>query len=152
MMVWDEAVVARLAELYSRGLSYKKIAETLGVSRSAISGKINRQVRLGDKRFEFRVKRELAADKPAVKKPKPTRVVKAGLYGFRVKTPSVSDEPLPQLEVVLQHTKSLMDLNPFECRYPYGDSMYSFCARPTKIGSSYCEHHNVMCWVKPVRR
>lgn len=35
----------------------------------------------------------------------------------------------------------LVDLEPGDCRWPYGEGPYFFCAHPTFGGSSYCGPH-----------
>jgi hypothetical protein len=53
--------------------------------------------------------------------------------------------------------KSLIDLEPNECRYPYGDSDFKFCGAPQHIHvlngkmvqSSYCKEHRLLCTVEP---
>ena len=40
----------------------------------------------------------------------------------------------------------LADLQPHDCRYPYGDrTPYSFCGNRTQEGSSYCRSHHKLC-------
>lgn len=41
---------------------------------------------------------------------------------------------------------SLIDLEPGDCRYPYGDETITFCAHPAMVGSSYCVPHRHLCW------
>jgi hypothetical protein len=57
--------------------------------------------------------------------------------------------------------KKLIDLEPNECRFPYGDSDFKFCAKPAHfhfmgdklVQSSYCHEHHLICTVEPyVRR
>ncbi len=44
---------------------------------------------------------------------------------------------------------SLIDLEPNECRYPYGDGPFVFCGHPALECSSYCAVHHALCWDKP---
>lgn len=39
---------------------------------------------------------------------------------------------------------SLLDLEPNDCRYPYGDRPYMFCGHPQMEGSSYCGAHRAL--------
>lgn len=47
---------------------------------------------------------------------------------------------------------ALLELENHHCRYPLGDrSPFQFCGAQKVPGSSYCDHHDQLCWVKPVR-
>jgi len=52
-------------------------------------------------------------------------------------------EPSTGLRVadVVPRNISLLDLEPGECRWPYGDSNFTFCGNPTLDGCSYCHQH-----------
>jgi GcrA cell cycle regulator len=45
---------------------------------------------------------------------------------------------------------TLIDLEPGDCRYPYGDETITFCGHPKQDGSQYCTPHHHLCWVRPV--
>jgi GcrA cell cycle regulator len=47
--------------------------------------------------------------------------------------------------------KTLRDLEPNDCRYPYGDRIITFCGQPKQEGSSYCPYHHELCYVPPRR-
>jgi GcrA cell cycle regulator len=68
--------------------------------------------------------------------PEPARLAAAG---ERVKAPR-----LRCVAIVPRHL-SLIDLEPGDCRYPYGGDVngepITFCAHPRKEGSSYCTPH-----------
>jgi GcrA cell cycle regulator len=53
------------------------------------------------------------------------------------------------VEVVPRHV-SLLDLEPGDCRYPYGGEQegeaITFCAHPRRAGSSYCASHFQLTW------
>ena len=55
----------------------------------------------------------------------------------------VNLEALRCVEVVPLH-KSLIDLGPNDCRYPYGDGPYTFCGHPQMEGRSYCGSHTAL--------
>lgn len=54
---------------------------------------------------------------------------------------AVIDFRLRCIEIIPRHL-SLMDLEPSDCRYPYGDGPITFCAHPKMPGSSYCTPHH----------
>lgn len=42
--------------------------------------------------------------------------------------------------------RQLMELEPDDCRYPFGDSApFTFCGDAALVGSSYCEVHHLLC-------
>jgi len=40
--------------------------------------------------------------------------------------------------------KLVQELRQHECRFPYGDGPFTFCAQPTHTGDSYCPYHNAL--------
>jgi GcrA cell cycle regulator len=48
------------------------------------------------------------------------------------------------VEIEPRHV-SLMDLEPGDCRYPYGDETITFCGHPKQAESSYCTAHYFLC-------
>lgn len=41
---------------------------------------------------------------------------------------------------------TLIELRPNDCRFPYGDKDFLFCANPKMAGSSFCPGHSRLCW------
>jgi GcrA cell cycle regulator len=123
---WDETRIATLTQMWSAGYSAGQIAKQMGdLSRSAVIGKI---WRMGLER-----RREASRYKPVqVKLPKP-----------RPEPLKFAPQPLPRFTepTVTPPLKSLLDLEPGDCRYPIGDpreSGFGFCAKPRLSGSVYC--------------
>lgn len=46
--------------------------------------------------------------------------------------------------------KTLLELEPNDCRYPIGEEDYKFCAKMKECGSSYCKEHRLICIVEPM--
>jgi hypothetical protein len=54
--------------------------------------------------------------------------------------------------------KTLLELEANECRFPFGESDFKFCGRPTHLymrfekicSSPYCREHHLICIVEPV--
>lgn len=42
--------------------------------------------------------------------------------------------------------KELIDLERNDCRFPFGDGPFLFCAEVQKLGSSYCAEHHAECF------
>ena len=139
-MIWTEERTAELTRLYADDYSASLIAEKLGnISRQAVIAKIHRLdlPRRGAGRHPTR---ELAWCGPrtsklhiprAVSRPPPPR-------------PSVISPALRCVEIVPRNL-SLLDLEPGDCRYPYGDETITFCGHPKMETTSYCVPHFHLC-------
>lgn len=64
----------------------------------------------------------------------------------RLQPPVVNREEvaLRCIEIVPRNL-TLSELQPNDCRYPYGDRPYLFCGHPKMDGSSYCVPHFHLC-------
>jgi GcrA cell cycle regulator len=74
--------------------------------------------------------------------------IEAGIYHAptykpRVKAQTFACDPVSGLRVadVVPLHLALIDLDPGQCRWPYGEGPYTFCGCHTFDGSSYCEPH-----------
>lgn len=53
--------------------------------------------------------------------------------------------------------KSILDLEPNDCRFPLGDQNFTFCALPKHlhirngkmVQSPYCREHHLICIMEP---
>lgn len=133
--IWTAHAVEALDELLGYGLTASAIAASLSqqlsvpVTRNAVIGKVHRRHGVG-----------------ALKRPAPVR-----------KEPRAKPEPLPRprLRLVISNPApapeaassppgrlSLMELNPFTCRFPIGDPAsddFGFCGAPVEAsGAPYC--------------
>jgi GcrA cell cycle regulator len=142
---WTEDRTETLRKLWSIGVSFSRIAAELGegVTRNAVCGKIHRMEFTGPgtyrkltdeqlkaakrKRNEIgnARRRERRREQPIIIKPKLTVTNLEALRCVEVK-------PLG---------KTLLELGPDECRYPFGDGPFTFCGHPTMEGHSYCGPH-----------
>lgn len=115
---WSEKAVADLTQLWASGFSCSQIGVQLGLTRNAVVGKVHR----------------LDLPQPEGKKQanRPT--------GIQYKKRAVAETILHCVEIV-PHGLSLMDLEPNDCRFPYGDGPFTFCGHPKQAGSSYCAPH-----------
>lgn len=111
----------------------------LDITRNAVMGKWHRM--------------GLSAPTAHPKPPKP----RSNTFRFGVPTATKAIEPVPFKEVERapiappHEQKSFMDLDDrFKlCRYPHGLKAYSYCARPTVPGTSYCADHLRACYTVP---
>lgn len=140
--IWTEARVENLKGMWLAGLSGSEIAASMGVTRCAALGKVHR-LKL-DKRdcdhnrtFSRKTPEELEATK---RNKEERRRERRRTQRVNTVKPTVNLEALRCIEVEPLH-KHLLELGPNDCRYPYGDSPYTFCGHPQMEGHSYCGPH-----------
>jgi len=133
---WEPEHDAALREFFAANLSYAEIAAAINAkhgtsfSRNACIGRANR---IG--------LRSASQPKPKIVSVKPKRQHK-----FRA--PKIAQPTLTREEITLRCAEvtplnlTLFELEPGQCRYPYGDGpQYLFCAHPQTDNSSYCFEH-----------
>jgi GcrA cell cycle regulator len=164
-MEWTADRIALLKRLRGDGVSYAAIAAKLGISRGAVSGKVDR---LG-----------LAAPAPAPRGPRPPRArlkMRRGIgpagpaprLGDGASGPAILRDALLQsasrdkgsrdvpcskgqqantpaaASARTPHACSLLDLTEDTCRWPVGDvgePGFFFCGQPPLKGAPYCGPH-----------
>lgn len=148
-IIWPEEREKRLRELIKEDLSASDIGYKLGVTRSAVIGKLGR---LGLKLANFKgnkVKRSHTR-KPrpiAIGEPSTPRFHYTQRHRLRINlietephlTPSDFDNAIPQ-----EQRKTLLQLNGHTCHWPVGDvgePGFFFCGGWTE--STYCDHHTM---------
>ena len=145
--VWTNKEVDRVRELYEKGLSYGEIGDRFGVSRSAISGLINRHRKRG-----WVFARGAGAPKlTAVRLNTPKKFKLPVIAAVEPAKPSSKVPLQPETQAEFRSVE-FMDLQLGECRYPEGDFHIVFCGQPRRFGSPYCERHHSMCYRKVEKR
>jgi GcrA cell cycle regulator len=145
---WTEEHSKALQEFLESGMSYSRIADAINArfktaySRNAALGRAKRMGLAGPDRPEDRPKLTLSAEAPR-------------LHKLRERFASESRRPMPIFESVEpvklrcveidpRHL-SLLDLEPNDCRYPYGGDeegeAITFCGHPRRQSTSYCAAH-----------
>jgi hypothetical protein len=100
------------------------------MTRNAIIGKANRLHLLRK------------PQNPQAKKQPPRREPRLRVAGFTMPLPS----PPPAPEAPPSLGLMLYELEPDECRYPYGEAPpFTFCGHAVDRGSSYCPFHRRLC-------
>jgi GcrA cell cycle regulator len=150
---WEAEHSQALREYLAKGMSYSEIADALNArfgtaySRSAAIG---RAKRLGYPRpdrstdsLQHWPKRPPRAKASRLHQPRERHVPE-----FMRPMPVFERMEAPKLrcvEVVPPRHLSLVDLEPGDCRYPYGGDeegeAITFCGHPRREGSSYCAPH-----------
>lgn len=144
--IWnDPGKVLILKKLWAAGLSCSVIAARIGTTRNSIIGKA-RRLNLSSRASGFNMSKAQA---------------RKGLRAMRKKRrPRIADhqsplrrllksEPLPGPKPNDIARKSLLDLEPEDCRYVVGDPLKEkvcFCALPRLIGSPYCPDHSRLAY------
>ena len=140
---WTPHLERRVLEMWGMNASYTEIGDALGMTRSAIAGKLKRlraEGRVSGRKHNASRDVENAIRRKADLPPK----FRQEFQTITIASP-VPTDPSP----VTEGSKDLVDLKPFECRYPFGNGPYRFCAKPTLIGSSWCAYHHLLCCRKP---
>lgn len=146
----------RLKELYDsdEAPSYKVIAEQLNAefgtsfTRNAVTGRVNRLGFANRQGFGYRPAPESKPRAPRISKPR--QRYDAGSRRIRTIFSAVD---APEIRVIPLEPRSpdlsILDLGPLDCRYPFGGTndvpAITFCGHPQHAGSSYCQHHKMLC-------
>ena len=148
---WASEHAEALREYLARGMSFAEIAEAINAkfktaySRSAAIGRARRMALAGPDRAKDLPKYWPAP--PKAPQPQPRKLREGHAPEFIRPMPTVERTEIVKLrcvEIDPRHV-SLTDLEPGDCRYPYGGDKegepITFCGHPRHQGSSYCAAH-----------
>ncbi|PAY04565.1 hypothetical protein CK489_35665 [Bradyrhizobium sp. UFLA03-84] len=156
MMNWLPEHSAALQDLRARGLSYSEIADTINATfntaytRNAALSRAQRMGLAGLDRPEPTLPGHLDPPKPSLPELRGwpcDRRAEPKLNLLRCPRIFTEMVEMPRLRcaAVAPRHLSLLDLQPGDCRYPYGgdaeDEAMTFCGHPRRPGSSYCAPH-----------
>ncbi len=127
--VWNYDSTQLCAKMWLDGVSAGRIAEHFNTTRGVIMGKLWREKLLG-------VERRKQTRDLRVLRPKEKAAVPPTFY------PVLQQRELPPEPEPLH--LELMELNPNNCRWPYGDDSYTFCGHTTHDVGVYCNYHRVV--------
>lgn len=127
---WTAERVARLKQLWAYGWSCSRIGDDLGVTRNAAIGKLHRM-------------------KDVERRPNPTVKKEPRQPSPKVRAADVVASPMT--ETTPGGSKALLDLASGDCRYPYGNGPFLFCAAAALPESPYCAFHRSVCHEGKVR-
>jgi GcrA cell cycle regulator len=129
---WTDKKLSLLKKLWTEGKTAVAIAQRLGVSKSAVLGKV----------FRLRVL-------PPAQEPNPTAASSSIL---RRKGQRFGPE---SQDLAIKRGKSLLELTSGSCRWPIGDpakKSFHFCGEPgadLEQGIPYCERHRQRAYNRP---
>ena len=147
---WSDDHVAELIRLAGEGVSYRGISKAINAkfgtnyTKSAVIGRASR----------MRLTKAAASSAPLTPRPRKEqrRVI---TFGNAKATRVYSSVQTAQYKLrcveIVPRNLSLTELEPNDCRYPYGDGPMLFCGHPKMAGSSYCTSHHFLCWEPPRR-
>ena len=129
---WTDELRETVRKMWGKGYTASEIADHLdiGVSRNSIIGLCHRH---GYARPASRKIRPAEPPPPPRKRPLPRKARPMDSHVPPVPPPPPSPTPIGKLTIfqLLEH----------HCRWPTGDSPYTFCGDRKRDGSSYCGDH-----------
>ena len=138
---WTSDRTETLRKLWAIGVSFSGIAAELGegVTRNMVCGKIHRMEFTGPGSYRRKTDEQIEATKREKDK---RRRERRRSHPIVVK-PQITVTNLEALRCVEVESlgKTLLELGPNDCRYPFGDGPFVFCGQPQFEGSSYCGCH-----------
>lgn len=150
-MQWTDERRAECVELWNSGkYSMGQIASHFQTTRNAISGLLDRAKGWGyavltkkSDEIMIRVRERSSAANRRIGASRLRPVSQVRPVG--VSAAAASENFNPPLR------KNLLELGKGECKFPYGESNFSFCGYPTDPGKSFCPTHHKICWQSPRR-
>jgi GcrA cell cycle regulator len=164
---WTPEHCAALRENFAKGLSYRQIAAAINATfktaftRNAVLGRAKRMGLADSGRSKF-LRKPWPKRSPKARQPGPGKsslgkssLGKSNFGKSRQRRLPEMWWPVPKFkrtetaelrcaEIDPRHI-SLIDLEPADCRYPYGGDeegeAITFCGHPRREGSSYCDAH-----------
>ena len=145
-MRWTDDMVKVLVSSWRAGETASQIATRIGhCSRSAVIGKLHRLGMAGrtapQRRYASagRVGKVNNARRKAAKRPSNAQV--AARIAATITAERLIIQAGPDIEIPIDQRKTLMQLEPGDCRWPYGEGPYYFCCHKALMGKVYCEFH-----------
>ena len=150
---WPNERFEALKELIAQGLSAGAIADTLGISRNAVIGKVHRT---GDLAFK-RGPGAANEDERKRRRNDAARNRRQRLHKEEQAVPKYRTEPQPltELEVeIAAHAVTFEELAEHHCRWPISgaDAVVLYCGGDAVAGLPYCARHCWMAYRAPERR
>jgi GcrA cell cycle regulator len=147
-IIWYDELKERLKGLYATGLSSSQIAAEMncGLSRNAIIGQVHRLKLVRGNGHENRKPSGRSPRHQAYKpreKRATIRFIRCNSNSNAMRVVDIVEFDAAEMrcaEVEPKHV-GLLDLDSDGCRYPFGDSPFTFCNHKQLAGSSYCPSH-----------
>lgn len=135
--IWTIERADELTRLWVSGLSASQVAAQLGgITRNSVIGKVHR---LGLQRRGSALPHENKPRQPRVRI-RVTRTNSNG-NGRQITAYVPAEQAALRCAEIMPRDIGLLDLEPNDCRHPYGEGPFTFCGHPKQPGSSYCTPH-----------
>ena len=149
-MTWTDACVETLTNLWQSGYSGSLIGVELGLTRSAVIGKVQRLKLPSRTTLVSRRRSGAPRQKPPAKtrprtrrsRSSPRQVAKARVRQRRPAAP-------PELGAAPAIPVTVLTLTPVTCNWPQGDPKlagFHFCGREKPPYTAYCPHHAAIAY------
>lgn len=135
---WTQDRTEVLRKLWAIGVSFSDIAAEMGQTRNAVCGKIHRMEFIGPGTYRRRTDAQIEATKREKDRRRNERRRVQSITVKKVLPPNLEALRCVEVESL---GKTLLELGPNDCRYPFGDGPFVFCGQPQFEGSSYCGCH-----------
>jgi len=138
---WTDDRIELLKSCFEAGLSCRQIADSIGVSRNAVIGKLAR-LNLKRQKAAGPVRKDAARGAPG-------RPAIRFRRQFLRAMPAEPDLPESEAPVHNGHTCSLFELSAQTCRWPIstpGAADFCFCGNPPVEGLPYCPGHSRLAY------
>lgn len=167
--IWTDEKVEYLTEMYKQGRTANYIGKALGCSRNAVTGKAwriglksaNAGANGAAKKVSQRARPNLVAPetvqaaaegrkraaRETIQRKKAERAKKAETRPVQAAVPRGEDVPEPESREL-----RVLDLNDNTCRWPEGESPYTFCGHKPLQGRPYCKYHTLKATGVPAVR
>jgi len=141
LSIWTDDKTEALKSMWADGCSGGEIADSFGITRNAVCGKIHRLGLPLRQTHNGRWYKKTSEEIEAAKRRKNGRR-KERRHAMQATITKPIGRPRPTVceEVVPRHL-ILAELEPHHCRWPYGTGPYTFCGLDQYEGSSYCLGH-----------
>lgn len=154
--IWTEDRIADLRKYAALGLSGNQIAGALGngISRAAVIGKMFRPGIPNLNPSGSSTLRGTRNDSNIGRRVRVSRKKNFGYVPMQKNDAQIELDLSPEIFTVPEsQRKTLMELEPGDCRYPFGDPgtpEFYFCGGDSIVDSPYCAFHHRLCR-QPVR-
>jgi GcrA cell cycle regulator len=152
---WTDELIARLRDLWERGVPTSQIARLLGpaVTKNMVIGKAHR-LKLSRRKSPITHPRGVSRPLKA-RPPRPSRAKGPPGASLPLPVPEPPPKPKPPPRPIPPRKKpgtfTLLDLRPHECKWPVNSpergGTYLFCGLPiAEAGCPYCREHVRIGW------
>jgi GcrA cell cycle regulator len=146
---WTPERIERLKSCVGSGMTCSQIAAAIGVSRNAVIGKIHRLGLSSGRPAGASARANCPPRARHSRGPTQRRLLRLAYAQVPL------DEIMSSVVVISTHPRSLIDIDPHQCRWPIGDpasTNFLFCGNDAITGFAYCVGHARLAYRSPASR